>query len=277
MEVHIDRIDHVYVTVSDLARAERFYDPVMQALGFRKGVRPIADEPHVHYFNTQTQYTIRPAHATATADPYRVGSLHHLCFQARDRAMVDLAYERLRAVGVEASEPRILAEYRPDYYATFFSDPDGIRLEIVCDTGLRRLIRRHWRELSEFVDPVTAFRKRYPELAATAEGAAGEGRVVFGNLYRDIANPAAGERHEELATIRNVSIERIASSRLTEPKAYDQAFDEWVVLLRGRARLEVSGDTVNLDIGDYVLLPARAQHRVLETSADALWLAICVG
>ena len=37
-------LDHIYVSVSDFARSEAFYDRVMGALGFRKGDKPIAGE-----------------------------------------------------------------------------------------------------------------------------------------------------------------------------------------------------------------------------------------
>ena len=54
-------LDHLYVTVSDFQRSERFYDAVMERLGFRKGDTPIAGAPHAHYFTPLMQYTIRPA------------------------------------------------------------------------------------------------------------------------------------------------------------------------------------------------------------------------
>lgn len=146
-------VDHVYVAVSDMTRAEAFYDPVMEMLGFKKGTKPIAGEPHVHYFNRITQYTIRPARDGEAAEPYRVGALHHLCFRVADNAAVDEAWRRLDALGVPATAPR-LYEYRDDYYATFFADPDGIRLEIVAEGELRRMVRERWDELAGFVDPI---------------------------------------------------------------------------------------------------------------------------
>jgi hypothetical protein len=45
-----------------------------------------------------------------------------------DEAAVDRAARELREAGVEATEPRYYPEYAPDYYATFFEDPDGMRL-----------------------------------------------------------------------------------------------------------------------------------------------------
>ena len=63
--------------------------------------------------------------------------------------------EAYRDLGVDASPPRLYPEYAADYYATFFPDPDGIRLEIVAHRRMRTLIREHWAELTEFEDPVS--------------------------------------------------------------------------------------------------------------------------
>lgn len=151
--VDVTAVDHVYVAVRDLARSVAFYDRVMRLLGFKKGTSPIGGEPHAHYFNRVTQYTIRPARGEGAHDPYRPG-LHHLCFRVATRADVDTAAAALRARGVDASEPATYPEYAPDYYATFFSDPDGIRLEIVAHRRMRSLVHDHWDELTEFEDPV---------------------------------------------------------------------------------------------------------------------------
>lgn len=151
----VTAVDHVYVTVADLPRSERFYDAVMRVLGFRKGTTPIAGERHLHYFNPVTQYTIRPARPGAGPhDPYRPG-LHHVCFRVASQADVDAAAQALRGLGVAATDPRLYPEYAPDYYATFFADPDGVRLEIVAHCRLRSLIRDHWDRLTEFEDPLT--------------------------------------------------------------------------------------------------------------------------
>jgi catechol 2,3-dioxygenase-like lactoylglutathione lyase family enzyme len=71
-------------------------------------------------------------------DPYAPG-LHHLCFRVADERAVDRAARELRQAGAEATEPRYYPEHDHDYYATFFEDPDGIRLEV---TNLRELRRR---------------------------------------------------------------------------------------------------------------------------------------
>ena len=149
----VTAVDHVYVAVRDLARSSAFYDAVMRFLGFKKGTGPIGGEPHAHYYNRVTQYTIRPAHGAGDHDPYCPG-LHHLCFRVATPADVDAAAAGLRALGVAATDPALYPEYAADYYATFFTDPDGIRLEIVADRRMRSLVRDHWDELPEFENPV---------------------------------------------------------------------------------------------------------------------------
>jgi catechol 2,3-dioxygenase-like lactoylglutathione lyase family enzyme len=143
-DVEVIGLDHVYLAVSDFARARRFWDALLGALGFRSGETRIAGEPHVHYWNRALQISIRPAHAKgARHDPYAPG-LHHLCLQLRSPAAVDAAHGKLRALGIEASAPRLYPEYNPDYYATFFEDPDGIRLELVARKAKRDEIVARW-------------------------------------------------------------------------------------------------------------------------------------
>lgn len=154
MSIEVTAIDHVYVSVADIDRSERFYDDVMRLLGFKKGTAPIAGERHLHYFNPVTQYTIRPAKRPIAHDPYAPG-LHHLCFRVPTRDDVSAAATGLRALGIEATEPALFPEYAPDYWATFFADPDGLRLEVVAHRRARSLIRDRWTELTEFEDPLT--------------------------------------------------------------------------------------------------------------------------
>lgn len=144
MPVEIIGIDHIYVSVADLAAAEAFYDKLMGVLGFRKRASLLAGEPHVHYFNRQFGFSLRPARAgTPAHDSYAPG-LHHFCFRAVDERAVDRAAAELRALGIDASEPRHYPQYADDYYATFFSDPDGVRLEITNFRAERRRRMYDW-------------------------------------------------------------------------------------------------------------------------------------
>jgi glyoxylase I family protein len=131
MTVEVIGIDHVFFAVRNVRVSEEFYDRVMSVLGFRKWEAPIAGEPHVIYYNRRFAYAVRPAREGAPDhDPYAPG-LHHFCFRVVDEAAVDRVAAELAAVGVAITEPRYYPEYGPDYYATFFEDPDGIRLEVM--------------------------------------------------------------------------------------------------------------------------------------------------
>jgi glyoxylase I family protein len=266
MDIEVTGVDHLYVSVRDLGVSEAFYDRVMRLLGFRKGVRAIAGEPHVHYFNRVMQYTLRPARAGQVADPYSVGSLHHLCFQVPDRAAVDAVQRGLTALEIEASAPSLYPEYSPDYYACFFNDPDGVRLEVVSDRAGRKLVRERFQELEEFENPVQALLER------DAQSPADPG---LANIFATEV-PSTGESFDALTTFRNTTIERIVSSAEPGTDPYVQTQDEWVMLLRGVAQLEVAGRVHTLRAGDHLALPAHTPHRVLSTSAGATWLAVHV-
>ncbi len=137
-------IDHVYFSVSDLTASERFYDRVLvDALGHVKARAPIGGEPHVHYINRHFSVALRPARTQVAHDSYAPG-LHHFCFRVEDAAAVDRVARSLVAAGIEASPPRLYPEYADDYCATFFSDPDGLRLEVTNFRAERRERFARW-------------------------------------------------------------------------------------------------------------------------------------
>jgi len=138
-------IDHIYIAVSDLARAERFYDTVMKALGFRRNEFKLEGDKHIQYYNRHFGYVLRPVRSSRAHDPYSPG-LHHLCFRVDSIADVQSIARDLRAAGIDATEPRLCPDYAPDYWATFFTDPDGIRLEITNYRQERRERHDRWGE-----------------------------------------------------------------------------------------------------------------------------------
>lgn len=87
------------------------------------------------------------------------------------------------------------------------------------------------------------------------------------------------EQFQTLAQKGNVKIERILSYGQTTPTGewYDQTQDEWVMLVRGEAKLEYDdGSQIDLKRGDYVMIPAHTKHRVAWTIENELtiWLAV---
>jgi catechol 2,3-dioxygenase-like lactoylglutathione lyase family enzyme len=141
-------IDHIYVTVTDMARSERFYDRVMTVLGFRKNAFTIAGDPHVQYFNRHFGYVLRPAKSHSAHDPYSPG-LHHLCLRIDSISGVAEAALALRAAGIDATEAQHCPQYAADYWATFFTDPDGLRLEVTNYRQERRERHDQWDSLAD--------------------------------------------------------------------------------------------------------------------------------
>ncbi len=139
-------IDHIYVTVSNLERSEKFYDVVMKTLDFRKNQFQIDGEKHIQYYNRHFGYVLRPARTTSSHNPYAPG-LHHLCLRVKREEDVNEAARSLKEQNISVSEPRQYPEYAPDYYAVFFSDPDGVRLEITNYRQERRERHDNWKEI----------------------------------------------------------------------------------------------------------------------------------
>jgi cupin 2 domain-containing protein len=101
------------------------------------------------------------------------------------------------------------------------------------------------------------------------------------NLFADLPARLPEELFTVLAESASVRIERIVSppGHQNAPDSwYDQERDEWVLVLRGSAGLEIEGepDLVELRPGDHLVLAAHRRHRVAWTSADepTLWLAV---
>ena len=97
-----------------------------------------------------------------------------------------------------------------------------------------------------------------------------------GRIRSSSQAPEFGENSEELARLGqgNVVIEHILSGALPSPVHYDQAHDEWVLVYEGAAVLEVGDERFDLIRGDWVLLPARVPHRLVETLPGTSWLAV---
>jgi len=125
--VRVVGIDHLVIRVSDYQKSKEFYGRLFSFLGFE-----ISDEydEAIGWTNGKTRFWISPADAEGKKHKYRTGDVgfHHYAFQLRSRADVDALQtfltEQLSATIVDPA-----AEYYGDYYAVFFLDPDGLKLE----------------------------------------------------------------------------------------------------------------------------------------------------
>ncbi len=123
-------IHHIDLTVSDLARSTELYARVLPLLGFRRAENvpegPIFTDAAFELGLVQARSGDSRSH-----DRYSPG-LHHLAFGAPDNASVDRVHAELVTLGDEVLDsPAVYEQYAPRYYAVFFADPDGIKLEYV--------------------------------------------------------------------------------------------------------------------------------------------------
>jgi catechol 2,3-dioxygenase-like lactoylglutathione lyase family enzyme len=116
-------IDHISIRVSNYEKSKAFYGRLFEFLGFE-----ISDEyPNtIGWTNGKTRYWIAPAEGRKK---HRIGDvgLHHYAFELRNRKDVDALQAFLKDERVRIVDPA--DEYYDDYYAVFFLDPDGIKLE----------------------------------------------------------------------------------------------------------------------------------------------------
>ncbi len=100
------------------------------------------------------------------------------------------------------------------------------------------------------------------------------------NLFEELPADLSQEAIEILASGQQVTIERIISNGQSSPNGfwYDQNQHEWVILLKGEARIEFidNNQTVCMKPGDYLNIEAHRKHRVAFTSnhETTIWLAI---
>lgn len=99
------------------------------------------------------------------------------------------------------------------------------------------------------------------------------------NVFRDVPLELPEELLTVIASRRSIRIERIVSRGHRTPDGdwYDQEWDEWVLLLKGGARLGFDDGRPDLEMapGDHLLIPAHCRHRVLWTMEDeaTVWIA----
>ena len=98
-----------------------------------------------------------------------------------------------------------------------------------------------------------------------------------GNLFASLPQAGAEEIFQTLAQGRGLRIERIVSDGQKSPPGfwYEQAEDEWVMVLQGAATLAFDdGRRLEIGAGDWAWLPAGVRHRVEHTAPRTVWLAV---
>jgi cupin 2 domain-containing protein len=105
--------------------------------------------------------------------------------------------------------------------------------------------------------------------------------MTTNNLFVDLPRHLPDELFTTLLDAANVRIERIVSHGHASPEGfwYDQDQHEWVVVLKGAARLRFEDETIEMKPGDFIDIPVHKKHRVEWTTPDepTLWLAVHYG
>lgn len=140
-------LSHIDLSVSDPDRAIPFYAAFLEALGYHR-YRPKLDDFQGERPRRACWFVgsrgrplfgieVRPASGsdrTRPVDRYAPG-VHHMAFHAESPAAVDEVHERVAAAGGQVLDPPAdysgHPAYSEGYYAAFFADPDGAKLEVV--------------------------------------------------------------------------------------------------------------------------------------------------
>jgi catechol 2,3-dioxygenase-like lactoylglutathione lyase family enzyme len=142
-------LSHVDMSVSDPDRSIPFYAAFFAALGYRRlrsdhpefvGDRPLRAAWFTRYEGRGVfGVEVRPAEPGSRGklhDRYAPG-LHHIAFHAESRAAVDEVHVRVAEAGGRVLDPPTdysgQLGYSEGYYAVFFADPDGVKLEVVYE------------------------------------------------------------------------------------------------------------------------------------------------
>jgi glyoxylase I family protein len=135
-------LGHVDLVCRDLERSLAFYAAVFGPLRLKAPVLFDGERgEQIHYLRFPAvgsgSLGLRQARSDQAFELYAPG-LHHLALAVETAADVDLAHAAAVAAGAEVLHaPRLWPQYRADYYATFFLDPDGFRLEVAASKDAR--------------------------------------------------------------------------------------------------------------------------------------------
>ena len=131
--MNLGAMNHLALTLRDLKASEAaFYKPVLEFLGYAK----VEEEAGMTIWFSETALAavnLWQAEADLKDRPHEryAPGFHHFAFWAESRAQVDALHALLVEIGATVLDPPAEYDYLPGYYAVFFADPDGLKLELV--------------------------------------------------------------------------------------------------------------------------------------------------
>ena len=138
-------LGHVDLVCRDLPRSLAFYSAVLGPLGLEAPTLfPGERGEQIHYLRFPAAGSgslgLREASGPEAEQPFELYApgLHHLALAVEERRDVDAAHTAAVAARARVLHaPRLFPEYHRDYYATFFLDPDGFRIEVAASRDAR--------------------------------------------------------------------------------------------------------------------------------------------
>ena len=129
-------LHHLAITVSDLKTSMPFYRLVLEGVGYalshydeQRIAVWLGPNPEILIYQARTDQLDRKH---VTYDP----GIHHIAFQVEECGIIDQLWKELKLNGyLILDDPREYPEYAEKYYAIFFEDPDGMKLEVVSLSG----------------------------------------------------------------------------------------------------------------------------------------------
>lgn len=125
----LDSYGHIKFSASDIAKSKDFYDKLLVRLGFVK----VADYPDAAGWKNGDGFGVwlESSERKELKQIFGTPGFHHFCFKAKTREEVDRIYGLMKSLGARIFDsPAAYPKYTPDYYAVFFADPDGAKLEV---------------------------------------------------------------------------------------------------------------------------------------------------
>ena len=131
-------ISHLALVARDLDRSAKFYVAVLGFMGYAQVEVPEATQRLMKtrllaFAGPQGSVTLRPARPESAGKRHdrNAPGLNHIAFGADSRSAVDALHGLLQQIGATVLDAPAEYPYFPGYYAVYFADPDGIKLEFV--------------------------------------------------------------------------------------------------------------------------------------------------
>ncbi len=125
----IDPSGHITIAVKNIKESKDFYEKIFIKLNLRK----LAEKEKGAAWEIIPGFClwIKQAQYPNYNYKFHAPGLHHVCLKARSKKEVDNFYAFLLQQKVLIYDsPKLYPKYTPNYYAIFFADPDGIKLEL---------------------------------------------------------------------------------------------------------------------------------------------------